>query len=262
MIGLLILAGLAHLGPIWQSITDALRAGEHFALVQVVSPTDAAGRTAVERLDVIAGRPPKSLVVVQTGTPRHALKTGQLVLMPLELRSGEWHGLARTRQPLLVDRANRRAAVGFVKRWRARPADRLEADLDAWIDLIGHPTAIARRLAQHALLGQADHVEAQMNDARLDRLAEPLTSIGLPEAEAHTRIRLLGALGGRAGARRIADRFDRLGSDAVRRVAVGVLARFPSSEALATLKRCAGEASGSLKTRCVRALRSLRGPTP
>lgn len=265
MIGLLLIAGCAHLGPLWQSYSDALRAGDHFALVRVVSATDTKGgtwRTAIELVEPVAGQPPKRATVEQAGAPQHAFTIGQFVLMPLSKQAGKWRYVARTRRAMLVERRNRRPAIAFARRWRARPAATLEASIDHWIDLVGHSTAVARRLALHALLGQADHVDALMTDQRLDRLAAPLATPGLPDAEAQNRVRLLGALGGRAGSRRIAAYFDRLSSDRVRRVAVGVLARYPGEKALATLERCATDASGSLKMRCLRSVQRLRGPTP
>lgn len=265
MIGLLLVMGLTHLGPMWQTHADALRSAEHFALVRIVVPTkmrEDQPHTSVEVLDTIAGTPPAAMNLIQKTRPIHHFKYGQLALLPLAREGKQWLYLGGTPRPMLVERNNRRPAVAFVKRWRARPAQALEGDLDYWLDLLGHPTAIARRLSYFALLGQAAKVEALMNNERIERLAAPLTQPEIPDAEAYYRVRMLAALAGRAGASRLAASFDRLSNDNVRRAAVMVLGQYPTTAARATLKRCAADASGSLQRRCVRSLRKLSSPPP
>jgi hypothetical protein len=256
---------LAHQGTAFDPTETAVLAGKHFALMQVVTatrPGSNEARTRMRLIEPIEGAPPQQADVVQRGPHQHALQKNALVLMPLSKRGETWAYLAQTRRPLVVDPKQQRQAVAFVKRWRAQPSRSPEALAPEWINLLNHPADVARRVGHEALVRYAPRLKATLTAAQLDGIAQPLTDPGIPAAEHIARVRMLGLLGGRDGARRIAKVFDQLSSDRVRRMAVGVLGRFAVSEAKTVLRRCAETARGSLRTRCSRVVQSLDGPTP
>lgn len=262
---LLIGCVLAHLGTAFEPTESALLAGKHFALMRVEAPSAVRGdeaRTRVRLVEPIAGKPPQRSEVMQRGPHPHALSKGALVLMPLSKRGDTWVYLAQTRHPLLVARRQQRPAVAFAKRWRAQPARAPEALAPEWINLLGHPAEVARRIGHEALVRHAPRLQTTLKAAQLDAIAQPLIAPGVPAKEHVARVRMLGLLGGRDGARRIAGYFDQLANDRVRRMAVGVLARFAVPEAKAVLRRCARTARGTLQTRCLRAVQRLDGPAP
>ena len=90
----------------------------------------------------------------------------------------------------------------------------------------------------------------------------PLTMAGIPEPDHKARVRMIGLLGQRRGALRLAAVFGQLASDRVRRMAVGVMSRYPHADAKAVMRQCATDAAGSLKMRCARVMQRIDGPAP
>lgn len=242
----------------------ALRSAEDVALVRVATATRVDGErafTRVERVAVIDGSPPLKAEVVQTGPRLHRLEQGTLVIMPLERDGERWTYRAASRSAMTVDPRAQAQAVAFARRWRRREPRAPEDAVGAWINLLKHPAEVARRIGHESLVAHGPRLRATLTDAQLARLMLPLTMAGIPEADHLARVRMIGVLGGQRGAARLAEVFAQLASDRVRRMAVGVMSRAPHADAKAVMRRCAIEATGSLKMRCARVMQRIDGPS-
>ncbi|MGK0358334.1 MAG: hypothetical protein ACI9U2_000618 [Bradymonadia bacterium] len=265
MLWMTLLLGLARPGAALQGAEAVLRAGDDVGLMRAVDSTRielGSAVTRVERVAVIDGSPPVRAEVVQRGAQLHQFKAGALVLMPL-LRDGDgWVYRCDARRALQVEPRTQRQAIAFARRWRRREPRAPEQSVGEWINLLSHPAQVARRIGHEALVEHADRLRSSLSEAQLDRLMVPLTMAGIPEDDHLARVRMMGLLGGQRGARRLAAVFDQLASDRVRRMAVGVMSRFPHASAKAAMRRCAVESVGSLKMRCDRVMQRIDGPSP
>lgn len=265
MLWMTLLLGLARPGVGLQGTEAALRAGDDVGLMRAVDATRfEAGRavTRVERVAVIDGSPPVHADVVQSGAQLHRFKPGALVVMPLLHDGDVWVYRSDAPRALRVEPRTQRQAVAFARRWRRREMRAPEQSVGEWINLLNHPAQVARRIGHEALVEHADRLRSSLSAAQLDRLMVPLTMAGMPEDDHLARVRMIGLLGGQRGARRLAAVFNQLASDRVRRMAVGVMSRFPHASAKAAMRRCAVEAVGSLKMRCKRVMQRIDGPSP
>ena len=259
------LLGLAHPSTAFQPTEAALLKSDDVALMRVVAATQVKSDralTQVERVSIVDGEPPAQATVEQAGPHLHRFEAGTLVIMPLLRDGARWRYQSAARRGMRVEARTQRQAVAFARRWRRRAPRGPEQSVEAWINLLNHPAAVARSIGHEALVQHADRLRATLSDAQLDRLMVPLTMAGIPEHDHLARVRMVGLLGEGGAARRLAAVFDQLATDRVRRMAVGVMSRFPHADAKAVMRRCAISAAGSLKMRCDRVMQRLEGPAP
>ncbi|MCB9538761.1 MAG: hypothetical protein H6704_21195 [Myxococcales bacterium] len=254
----------AHLKSSYASAGSTLREATVLVLVEAVSPTQKTpegARTAVRTVVAIAGRAPETFDMVQQGHHLHSLRAGERVLAPLARSpAGRWRYTADTREALQVERRTERAALRFVRRWRAAPAAPPAERLDDWIAATQDPSALARRVGLEAITDHFDRVAPLLRGERLERLAAPLIAPGGAAGDEEVIVRLLGRLPEGRGAVWLARHFAHLSPHRLRHPAAAVIGRHRTPESRAALRRCADEAGGTLATRCARLLGRMGPP--
>ncbi len=248
----------AHVLPKQDAAADILFAAPVVALVEVTGDakkTSEGTETPARTLERVIGEVPAELVLVQRGHHTHRLAVGDHLLAPLETTpAGRFVYLgSQMRRPLRVDHGEQRAAVAFVRRWRAArgaPAARL----DDWIALTAHPAEVARRVGFEALHRHASDLSTAMTPERVAALAAPLEQPGVPVERRLALVRLIGVLGGEAGADHLATRLQTLSPIRVRHAAATAIGGHLTRKGRQALLECASTGGGALAERCTRIL--------
>ena len=253
----------AHLKVVYATAGDTLAEAATLALVELEGKpqrTPEGQRVTVRRVSALAGDVPERFEMVQEGHHLHALRRGDRVLAPLSRTpAGRWAYTGETRAALRVDPRTERAALRFVRTWRAARDVPLVERVDVLIGATRHPARLVRGLALEMLALNAQALRPTIDARRLDALAAPLLEPGGDVADREALLRLLGVLAEARGAAWLAAHLDGLSPRGLRHSAATLIGRFDPPGARDTLQRCVRTGGGTLATHCARVLARL-GP--